>query len=116
MGVLDDIFADDAANFTDPELFGEQVIYKPRDGASRPINAIVDRQPPERMTPDGEVFMPKIEIEVANNSTSGISAAEMNNGGDKVTVALRKGGIVKDFLIRGEPIQQDAGMIRLSLS
>jgi hypothetical protein len=56
-----------------------------------------------------------VEIEVANNSSTGIAAAEIDNGADKVAIAVRIGESAKDLTIMGEPIHQDTGMIRIAL-
>jgi hypothetical protein len=115
MGLLDDVLQHEAAFWLDSDLFAEQVQFKPRAGGSRTIYAIVDRLPPQRLDADGNVYVASVEIVVKNNSLDGIALSEINNGGDRVTVQVRKGKTASNLLIMGEPLEQDSGLIRLAL-
>lgn len=116
MGLLNQIIITDAAAFTDTDGFGETVTYTPVTGSPRSISAFVERDPPDRISPDGDVYRPKMEITVANSATLGILATEIDNGGDTVTVAYPLGATAAAHAILGTPIVQDAGMIRLELA
>jgi len=118
MSLMDDILALDAAAFTDPDGMpgAETVVYTPLGGSPRTITVNVDRQPPERLGDEGRVYRPMMEIDVANSATTGISATELNTGGDSITIAYPKGGTVEAHRIIGAIITQDAGMIRLELA
>ncbi len=64
--------------------FGETVYYAPKSGATREIQAIVNRQPPGRYDADGNVILPKASIRVHNSSTLGISSEELKEGQDQI--------------------------------
>jgi len=76
------------------DQFGEAVTYKPRGGGTRAITAIrVVRHPPSKVDDVTGAEEPTMEIEVYNNSTTGISSAEIDTGGDLITVASRFGAV-----------------------
>jgi len=117
---------DDATLQTDAELFlkefGEEITYTPSNGSPRAILAIVDRNPPEDI-PEAPVggMQKSITIQVANRSTSisdddvgGISSAELDTGGDTVTLAVRIGGTPQVRPI-AKLLEQDAGMLQLEV-
>lgn len=86
-----DLAADFATTFLDD--FAEAVTYVPAVGDERAIRAIIDRSPP--MPPAGSPLKaglaPKITAEVANDSTDGISSAEIDIGGDQLKLPVRIG-------------------------
>lgn len=113
-GYLDQIMADyDASAFVDPDVFGEEIIYKPLAGAPVKINAIVVRDPPEFRSVAGASRRPKMLVYVRNHRTKGRES--INTGGDRVHVAYRIGSCAEDFSVTG-PVTQDAGMWQLELS
>jgi hypothetical protein len=109
-------FAGDMKNVFLPD-FGEDVVYTPRNGAPRTIKAIVRRNPPAYVGSNGQPVAPIAEIEVANSATTGISSAELDTGGDAVTVAPRIGGTARAMPVHlpqnGE--SHDVGATRLEL-
>src|SRR4051794_24401559 len=113
MSNFDSVLAADAANVFAGGEFGESIIYKPRVGAARTISAVVIRKPSAQR---GSRVVPIVELLVANSTTLGIGSAELNIGGDKVTLAVRKGDAAVDLLLHlpedGQP-HEDPGMIRL---
>ena len=118
MGLLDEQLVNDMVfAFTDLDGFGESVIYKPRNGTARTITAIVIRNSPAELGPNG-LKVPRMVVKVPNHATLGISSAEINYGGDRLNVDYRKGGIAEDFSIHkpdGEEVH-DAGMLTLILN
>jgi hypothetical protein len=115
MGMLDQVMASDAVAFLDPDGFGESVVYTKRDSTTRDIVAIVDRDPPVH----GQALRPKMRLVVANNSTTGISSAELDTG-DTITVPYRIGDTAGVYRIRRAPSYrnqptEDSGMIDLEL-
>lgn len=109
MGLLDDVLEDDARfAFTDTDVFGETVTYKPAAGSNRSIKAVVHRNLPP--IDDNGVIRYPVVIEVENNSTRGISSTELDSGADKISVAYRHGGTAQDTKL-GVPEAQDAGML-----
>lgn len=75
--------------------FGETVVYTPLGGEGRNILAVVDRHPAAG-GPGGRVAVPRIAVGACNRQTAisddevgGIGSAEVNTGGDTVTLARR---------------------------
>lgn len=115
MSVFQDMLAADAAVFVNADEFGEAVVYVPRNGATRDISAQVQREVPEGNEQAEGAVVPSLFVTVRNSSTTGISSAEVNTGGDKVRLAQRIGGETKDCPII-EVVSQDPGMMKLRLS
>ena len=117
MGLIDDAMATDAAfAFMDSDTFAEAVTYLPATGGSRSINAVVFRDPPETPgeNPGGNTLMRMVEVYVYNDTTSGIGAAELNLGGDKITVTDRLGKTAENLSIK-QIVSQDNGVLRLKI-
>ena len=116
MGLLDDQLAVDAQfAFTDPDAWAETVIYKKKSGETRTIKGQGSRFSPV-LSADGRAEV-QMRFWFLNSSTLGIAWSELDTGGDKITVAYRRGGAAKDYSVRlpDEPIEQDSGMICLDL-
>jgi hypothetical protein len=72
------------------QQYGEPITYIPRSGASRTINAIINRNPLEVYdAAGGTVVLYPMSIRVYADSLSGISPAELNTGGDEVQLMER---------------------------
>jgi len=92
MGLLDTCMGNDAVYLMDSNEFAESVTYQPRAGGTRVIRAVVVRDVPRAVPEQSfESISRHIEIVVANNATSGISASELDLGGDTVLVTDRLG-------------------------
>jgi len=105
---------DTAEKFLDT-LGSEAIVYLPAGGGERPIDAIVNRDPPAELGDAPHGHSPLAIIAVRNNATDGISSAELDiGGGDKVRYAIRLGKTPQDRRITGI-ISQDAGMLRLEV-
>jgi len=91
-------------------MFGETVVYKPLGGDERSIQAIVTRPGlgPVGGGEDGDTELTTINVE--NDATTGISTAEVDTGGDKVSLPTRIGNAAEDRPI-GPIISQDAGRV-----
>jgi len=94
---LADRIASDAVNvFLNSDHFAETVTYYPHRfhtaavRAPRPIKAVVIRNQVSVFNPD-ETIMTEFEVRVANDSTTGISSAELDTGGDKIELAAKIG-------------------------
>jgi len=109
---FDQALIDSRADFL--EVFGESVTYYPRAGGSRSITAIVNRERPETVDGAPHGSAPLLIIEVANDSTTGISSDEIDLGGDKVKLAVRIGKTTQQRVIR-KILSQDEGMMKLEL-
>lgn len=78
----------------------EAVTYVKPDGTTRSIYAIVQRDPPARVAPSGEIVMPKLVVQVANSATYGITSSEVDaHGADKISVPERMGQAAKSFSV-----------------
>lgn len=115
MNLLNEMMAADAAFLMADDGFAEAVIYTPRNGTARTINAIVDRNPPALATSPGDP-MPLMTVSVANNATTGISSAELDVGGDTITVAYRIGRTAKSYQIHlPDGVTHDRAILNLEL-
>lgn len=89
---LRDMMASDAETvFCNVNDFAEAVTYYPRQAQSRPINAVVVRDPLALFGPDGDDVLPVFEVHVQNDSVLGISSDELNQGGDSLEFPVRIG-------------------------
>ncbi|OQA02132.1 MAG: hypothetical protein BWY71_00136 [Planctomycetes bacterium ADurb.Bin412] len=95
------------------DKFGQTVTYKPAGGGSRSIQGIIDLIDAEDGSAPG-TRGPQITVWVNNNATDGISAAELNTGGDKLTCSYRKGVAAIDRRIIAI-LDQDNEMIQLEV-
>lgn len=91
--------------------FGEQITYYANgSGTGRTIWAIVERNvevPPEL----GEQTAQALMIRVRDDSTYGISATEIDDGRDEVSVALDTGGTAERRQITST-VDDSNGMVR----
>jgi hypothetical protein len=91
MTAFDDLFTAMALSPLEQE-FGETVVYCPRTGGQRTITAVhVERHPPQEFPDVPRALGPQIIVTVENDSTTGISSAEVDIGGDEIIVSWRQG-------------------------
>jgi len=115
MTLRDSIKADATTVFLQTDEFAETVEYRPRNGGKRSIIALVDREPPSFWDAAGNVVTPTIVIHVANSCTKGISAKEVDTGGDSVVVSVRQNGVPPATLSIMQLTYQDDGILKLAL-
>lgn len=108
---LRDSIETDASIFTNSDEFGESVVYRPRGGTARTISAVVFRLLPQA-NEDENRSLTVFEVHVANSSTTGIAASELNLGGDEIDLADRVGKTAKPRSIV-QITEQDEGMLVL---
>lgn len=115
MSLLNQVQIDDGQHaFGDTDVFAESMVYtKVATGATRTISGVVDRQPAEQLG-EGGVYVPRMTIDLPNNTTNGIIPTEIDDGGDTITVSWKEGGTADVYEI-GAILSQDAGMIRIAL-
>lgn len=70
--------------------YAEDATYMPEGGGSRAIKAHIERQRVAAGEFAGESF-PVWIVKVENSATTGISSAELNRGGDKISFPPREG-------------------------
>ena len=100
----------------------EQITYTPAGEDARTILAIVDRDVAGDVGGPGEaVIRPDISIEVLNRATAyaddgfgGISSAELDTGGDTVTLARRIGETARVMRV-AQLLGQDEAMLTLEV-
>jgi hypothetical protein len=120
MTAFDDIMGADALNMVAGE-FGESVVYTPAspdvNNQERTINAIVERTAPAPIRAQENWTPPRMVIRVANDAVKGVTPAQLDTGGDTITVSYRRGEGAKPFRVglaaQGEFC--DAGMLVLEL-
>ncbi len=88
----------DAGIFLNPGEFAEAVVYTPKNGTAKTIQAVIDRK---RLNPAGEdvgrVLVNQTEIYVANNGSAGVLS--VNKGGDIVSFPENIGGASIDWAV-----------------
>lgn len=90
------------------------VLEKSRSSVSRQILALVNRQPIAKLEGAPHGHSPRLVIEVANSSVSGISSGEINVGRDKVELVVALNETPQELRIT-EILSHDAGMMRLEV-
>ena len=111
MGLLDDVLASDAQFIVDTDGFGESIVYTPRGGSARTVNAIVVRRIPGQLDEaPSESLAEDIEVHIRNHDTEGVT--RVNLGGDMVTLARRIGETPVELQVY-QIIDHDTGMWHL---
>lgn len=95
--------------------FGESLTYHPLTGDSREITGIVNRAPPTQYGPNDQVIKPMFTVRVHNDSTLGISSAELNDGGDEMALYERIGDAATVRVKIRVLNSQDSGVLNLAL-
>lgn len=113
---LRESIANDAVSvFLSADEFAEAVVYSPRNGGSRTILAIVDREPPALMDDAGNMLALSFMLYVANSQTEGITAQEIDVGGDEILVAARVNDVQKKTCTILRVMDNDNGMLQLAV-
>jgi hypothetical protein len=115
MTLRESIASDAASVFLSTDEFAEAVVYRPRDGGARSIVAIVDREPPTLMDEAGNVVSLTFLIHVANSKTLGITAEEVDTGGDEIEVIEKAGGVTRRRVAVIRVMENDNGMVQLAV-
>lgn len=94
----------------------EPIVYTPVTGSPRNIQGIVTRNPPMVDLATQQEARPKMTVMVENNAVTGISTAEIDTGGDTITVAYRVGTTPQAYALGFDPNDGQTGnMITLEL-
>jgi hypothetical protein len=94
--------------------FGETVVYVPREGEERTIQAIVERGDAAPVPGAADGLSPQVRLTVANDATEGIASSELDTGGDRVRAAPRVGGEARTMEIT-RILYHDSGALVLEL-
>lgn len=89
------------------EAFGEPVIFRPESGRPIPIQAIINRKPPQVISEDGKVLADYIEVQILKDPQCG--ATFIQEGRDQIDIARHVGRTPSAHLIT-RIIQGDGGM------
>jgi hypothetical protein len=95
--------------------FGESITYLPGTGGSRPIQAIVTRDPPAIFDAGGNAVMPKATIRTYNSCRSGIASNEIDTGRDEVELILKIGDVIPRRFSVMVVESQDSGVTSLAV-
>jgi hypothetical protein len=115
MGLKDSIANDSLTVFLSTDEFAELVTYKPRNGGSRTVQAIVDREPPTLLDEVGNVISLTFMVYVKNDEADGISGQEVDTGGDKIELAAKANDTSKRQYAIVKVTDNDFGMIQLAV-
>lgn len=115
MTLRESIASDAVSVFLSADEFAETVIYMPRGGGSRTILAIVDREPPALMDDAGNMLALSFMLYVANSGSEGITAQEIDTGGDRVLIAARVNDVQKKTCTIVRVMDNDNGMLQLAV-
>lgn len=116
MGLRDSIKSDVSSVFLQTSEFAEDVRYSLRAGGSRPIKAIVDREPAAFMDARGNSVTPKYILTIRNDCQTGMQPSEIDTGGDVVRLKKDLGGTVDEDVTVLVVLSQDMGMVELALA
>jgi hypothetical protein len=96
------------------DVFGKEAVYLPAAGGSRTIKGFLTVLGPGKLPGFRFGTTERFLFSTPNSATAGISAVELNTGGDKIRVENPKTGTVQDWRINGiEKI--DAGRLLLQI-
>lgn len=115
MTLRESIASDAVSVFLSADEFAETVVYLPRGGGSRTILAVVDREPPTLMDDAGNVMALSFMLYVANSATSGITAQEIDTGGDRIQIAAKINDAAKKNCTILRVMDNDNGMLQLAI-
>jgi len=115
MSLRDSIQSDAVSVFLSADEFAETVVYNPQGGGSRTILAVVDREPPSIFDDLGNVLSLTFMVYVANSSTAGITATEVDVGGDQIQVSAKTGELPRRAFTIVRVMANDEGMLQLAV-
>lgn len=116
MSLKDSIRNDVSVIFLNVEEFAETVVYFFKGGGSRPIAAVIDRNPPEIYDPAGNVVLAAYTITIDDDCVAGVLRSEIDTGGDEVDVVAENGSAPPTRVTVLQVVEGDfGGSIQLAL-
>jgi hypothetical protein len=89
---LHDTIIEDAKKvFANPQDFAESVVYYKRNGRSRKINAVVERDDSLQLQEASDLVTPVFKVRAPNDEVEGIASNELDLGGDQIGLSPRVG-------------------------
>jgi len=114
MNSFDDILVENTEILFDA-LTPSTITYLPKEGDSRSIEALTFYVNEDVEGAPIRSRISTIKLVVRNNSDTGISSNEIDTGGDKIELPVRKGDSeIKEYRIM-KILSQNAGFLRLEL-
>jgi hypothetical protein len=95
-------------------VFGEAIVYQPLNGESRSISAVINYDGIKKTDPMPQGHGPAMTISVLNHAANGITAVEVDTGGDVIVMPTRVGATAQSRRII-KIAAQDEGMITLEV-
>ena len=115
MGLLDQALAVDAQlAFSQVDDFAECGTYSARDGTTRTVYGVVQRDPPMPLNSIEGAIAPVALMVLPNSTTHGITSAELILNVDTISIPRHVGKVAETFTIR-RIVEQDTGMLTLEL-
>ena len=91
MTLHDTIIEDAKKVFANPQDFAESVVYYKRNGRSRKINAVVERDDSLQLQEASDLVTPVFKVRAPNDEVEGIASNELDLGGDQIGLSPRVG-------------------------
>jgi hypothetical protein len=112
MSLRDTIIRDAKKVFSSPQDFAEPVVYYKRNGRSRKINAVVERDDSSQLQEASDLVTPVFKVRACNDEAEGIASNELDLGGDQIGLPPRVGEPVeRRSIVR--LVEHDEGMLVL---
>jgi hypothetical protein len=110
---LHDTLTEDAKKvFANPQDFAESIVYYKRNGRSRKINAVVEREDSLQLPEASDLVTPRFMVYVSNDGSEGVESKELDLGGDQFGLPPRVGEPVeRRSIVR--LVEHDEGMLVL---
>lgn len=96
--------------------FGESIVYAPLAGGERPIEAIIEREPPAIFDVAGNAVLPKAILRVTNSCRSGVASNEIDTGSDEFEFVLNVGEVIPKRFSVLRVISQDSGVLQVAVA
>ncbi len=91
MSLHDTIIEDAKKVFANPQDFAESIVYYKRNGRSRKINAVVEREDSLQLPKASDLVTPLFRVRAPNDEAEGIASDELDLGGDQIGLSPRVG-------------------------
>ena len=112
MTLHDTIIEDAKKVFANPQDFAESVVYYKRNGRSRKISAVVEREDSLQLPEASDLVTPLFRVRAPNDEAEGIASDELDLGGDQIGLSPRVGEpIERRSIVR--LVEHDEGMLVL---
>jgi len=108
--IIDDV----SAIFLNLDDFAETIIYHRRGGGSKMIKVIIDWDGYSFFDPAGNVVMATGRFIMDNACETGVQAADVDTGGDEISVIQENGQVAAERRTVLKIIHQDLGTVDIA--